>query len=112
MVDAEGVGGEGFGGFAPGGVVFVVDDVVRAKLFEGVGFSGGAGGGEDAGAGSFGELVGVLDSFLGSFSLGGSYLQSEYADSAGSLCEHRLPRLQCLGFQPIKPVPCRQRCTR
>ena len=38
VVDAEMVGGEGFGCFAPVGVVFVIDDMVGAKFFEGVGF--------------------------------------------------------------------------
>jgi len=56
VVNPEVVGGEGFGGFTPVGVVFVVDDVVGAEFLEGVGFSGGASCGDNAGAGGFGKL--------------------------------------------------------
>jgi len=61
------VGGEGFGGFAPDGVVFVVDDVVGAEGFEDVSFAGGAGCGDDAGAGGFGELCPRSDDSLNLF---------------------------------------------
>lgn len=56
VVDTEAVRGGRFGGGAPVGVVFVVDDGVGAEFAEGVGFGGGAGGGDDAGASGFGEL--------------------------------------------------------
>lgn len=56
MVDAEAVRGGLFGGFAPVGVGFVVEDGVGAEGAEGVGFAVGGGGGDDAGAGGFGEL--------------------------------------------------------
>lgn len=62
MVDAEFVGREGFGGFAPGRVFFVIDDVVGAEGFEDVGFARRAGCGDDAGTGGFGELYWKSDS--------------------------------------------------
>ena len=46
------------GRFAPCFVGFVVDDVVCAELLEDLGFVVGGGGGDDAGAGRFGELEG------------------------------------------------------
>ena len=61
MINAEFVGGEGFGSFAPGGIVFVIDDVVGAEGFEDIGFAGRGGRGDDAGAGGFGELDLILD---------------------------------------------------
>ena len=86
--------------------------MVSAEFFEDVGFAGGAGCGDDAGTGGFGELQ-ECQTFLGiSPSYWKSYLQSEHADSAGSLCEYSIARLQRLGFQPIKAIPRRQRCTR
>lgn len=51
------VGGEFLGGGAPVRVGSVVDDVVGAELFERLGFVVGRGGGDDAGAGCFGELL-------------------------------------------------------
>ena len=57
MVDAPAVRGEAFGGLAPGGIFLVVEDVVGAKGFEGLGFGGGGSGGDDAGAGGFGKLI-------------------------------------------------------
>jgi len=58
---AEAGGGELLGRFAPVFVLFVVDDVVCAELFEGFGFGGGGGGCDYAGAGGFGKLShGVL----------------------------------------------------
>lgn len=61
MVDAETVRGGLLGGLAPLGVGFVVEDDVGAEGAEGVGFTTGGGGGDDAGAGRFGELLGGLD---------------------------------------------------
>ena len=56
VVHAQFVRGEGFGSFAPSGIVFIVEDVVGAEFFEDLGFGGGGGGGDDSGACGFGEL--------------------------------------------------------
>ena len=56
MVNAEFVGREGLSGFAPGGIIFVVDNMVGAEGFEDLGFAGGRGCGDYAGAGGFGKL--------------------------------------------------------
>lgn len=55
---ADTVGGQGLGGFAPVGVVAVVDDVVGAEGLELFGFGRGAGRCDDSCASGDGELEG------------------------------------------------------
>lgn len=67
MVAADAAGRQLARGFAPLGVLDVVDDVVGAELLELVGLGFGRGGGDDAGAGGFGELPGEGGGGLGWF---------------------------------------------
>ena len=60
VVDAYAAGGEVQSFGAPVGVGFVVDDVVGAVAFEDLGFGFGGSCRDDAGAGSFGELVSIV----------------------------------------------------
>lgn len=76
--------------FAPVGDFLVVDDVVGAEGFELVAFLGGRRGGDDFGAGGFGEL------------------HCEHAHATSALGKNPVTRLQASALKTVQAVPSRQ----
>jgi hypothetical protein len=90
VLDADAAGRQLLGLLTPVGRLLVVDDVVGAVLLQQLGLLGGAGGRDDAGAGSLCEL------------------QREDADAAGTLRQDRLAGLERAALEAVQRVPGRQ----